>query len=289
MKSRLLILFLLTITSYCAYAQKTITVKGEYLYQLPENVSLEEGKRVALERAKIQALADAFGTVVSQRNSTVVENSNGQSSVDFLSLGGSDVRGEWIETVGEPLFQIFSENGMLAIKVEIKGKAREIKNADVSLEAHLLRNGTTLKYESTEFRSGDDMYLYFKSPVNGFLAVYLLDQVTQEVYCLLPYRSSDSPSYRIEHDKPYIFFSSQLSEDNPTEVDEYTLTCSKSQEQNTIYILFSPNAFTKANTLDVAETLPRQLAFVEFQKWVGKCRTKDVGMQEMIKVLNIKK
>lgn len=107
MKSRLLALILLTITSYCAYAQKAITVKGEYLYQLPENVSLEEGKRIALERAKIQALADAFGTVVSQRNSTVVENTNGQSSVDFLSLGGSDVRGEWIETVGEPLFQIF--------------------------------------------------------------------------------------------------------------------------------------------------------------------------------------
>lgn len=289
MKSRLLILFLLTITSYCAYAQKTITVKGEYLYQLPENVSLEEGKRIALERAKIQALADAFGTVVSQRNSTVVENTNGQSSVDFLSLGGSDVRGEWIETVGEPLFQIISEDGMLAIKVKVKGKAREIKNADICLEAHLLRNGTTLKYESAEFRNGDDMYLYFKSPVNGFLAVYLFDQVTQEVYCLLPYRSSDRPSYRIEHDKPYIFFSSQLSEESPTEVDEYTLTCSKSQEQNTIYILFSPKAFTKANTQDLTETLPRQLTFAEFQKWVGNCRTKDIEMQEMIKVLNIKR
>lgn len=288
MKSRLLILTLLTLTFFCAHAQKTITVKGEYIYQLPENVSLEDGKRLALECAKTQALADAFGTIVSQRNSTVINNSNGESSVDFISIGSSDVKGEWIETIGEPIFQILTENGILTIQAKVKGKAREIKNAGISIDVHLLRNGTTLKYESTEFRNGDDMYLYFKSPVNGFLAVYILDNTTQEVFCLLPYRSSNGPSYKIIHDKPYVFFSSQQSEDNPTEVDEYTLTCSNSMEQNTVYILFSPNAFTKANTHDIAETLPRQLTYAEFQKWVGKCRAKDIEMQEIVKVLSIK-
>lgn len=55
-------------------SSKIEKVHGEYTYHVPDNVSLEEGKRTALERAKIQALADAFGTLVSQNNSTIVKN-----------------------------------------------------------------------------------------------------------------------------------------------------------------------------------------------------------------------
>ena len=108
------------------FAQKIERVHGEYAYHVPDNISLEEGKRTALERAKIQALADAFGTLVSQSNSTIVKNEEGKSSVDFLSIGGSDVKGEWIETLGEPKFDIFYENNALIIKATIDGKAREI-------------------------------------------------------------------------------------------------------------------------------------------------------------------
>ena len=44
------------------FSQKMKTVEGEYTYHAPENVSLEEARRTALDRAKIQALADEFGT-----------------------------------------------------------------------------------------------------------------------------------------------------------------------------------------------------------------------------------
>ena len=270
-------------------AQKIEKVHGEYTYHVPDNVSLEEGKRTALERAKIQALADAFGTLVSQNNSTIIKNENGKSSVDFLSIGGSDVKGEWIETIGEPKFDIFYESNMLTIKVTIVGKAREIKNANIDFEAKLLRNGTEEKFESDEFRNGDDLYLYFKSPINGYLAVYLLDENTQQVFCLLPYKSSGEPAYKIVHDKPYIFFSCQKAEENPNEVDEYTMTCEHSMEQNTIYIVFSPNMFAKAFAEDGSIGLPRQLPLKEFQKWLGKCNAKDTNIQEKKKVITIEK
>lgn len=195
-------------------SSKIEKVHGEYTYHVPDNVSLEEGKRTAIERAKIQALADAFGALVSQNNSTIVKNENGKSSVNFLSIGGSDVKGEWIETIGEPKLDIFYESNMLTIKVSIDGKAREIKNASIDIEAKLLRNGTEEKYESDEFRNGDDLYLYFKSPINGYLAVYLLDENTQQVFCLLPYKSSGEPAYKIIHDKPYVFFSCQKQKRN---------------------------------------------------------------------------
>ena len=270
-------------------AQEIEKVHGEYTYHVPDNVSLEEGKRTALERGKIQALAEAFGTLVSQNNSTIIKNENGKSSVDFLSIGGSDVKGEWIETIGEPKFDIFYESNMLTIKVTIVGKAREIKNANIDFEAKLLRNGTEEKFESDEFRNGDDLYLYFKSPINGYLAVYLLDENTQQVFCLLPYKSSGEPAYKIVHDKPYIFFSCQKAEENPNEVDEYTMTCEHSMEQNTIYIVFSPNMFATAFAEDGSIGLPRQLPLKEFQKWLGKCKAKDTNIQEKKKVITIEK
>jgi hypothetical protein len=268
------------------FAQKIERVHGEYAYQVPDNISLEEGKRTALERAKIQALVDAFGTLVSQSNSTIVKNEEGKSSVDFLSIGGSDVKGEWIETLGEPKFDIFYENNALIIKATIDGKAREIKNASIDFEAKLLRNGTDLKFESDEFRNGDDLYLYFKSSINGYLAVYLLDETTQQVFCLLPYKSSGEPAYTIGHDKPYVFFSCQKADRNPNAVDEYNMTCEHSLEQNTIYIVFSPNMFAKANTKNEDAGLPRQLPLKEFLRWLGKCKTKDTEAQ--IKSITIK-
>ena len=289
MRLRYIFILLMLLNFLSISAQKIEKVHGEYTYHVPDNVSLEEGKRTAIERAKIQALADAFGALVSQNNSTIVKNENGKSSVNFLSIGGSDVKGEWIETIGEPKLDIFYESNMLTIKVSIDGKAREIKNAAIDFEAKLLRNGTEEKYESDEFRNGDDLYLYFKSPINGYLAVYLLDENTQQVFCLLPYKSSGEPAYKIVHDKPYIFFSCQKAEENPNEVDEYTMTCEHSMEQNTIYIVFSPNMFAKAFAEDGSIGLPRQLPLKEFQKWLGKCKAKDTNIQEKKKVITIEK
>ena len=187
------------------------------------------------------------------------------------------------------MFDIFYESNMLTIKVSIDGKAREIKNAAIDFEAKLLRNGTEEKYESDEFRNGDDLYLYFKSPINGYLAVYLLDENTQQVFCLLPYKSSGEPAYKIIHDKPYVFFSCQKADGNPNEVDEYTMTCEHSMEQNTIYIVFSPNMFAKAFAEDGSIGLPRQLLLKEFQKWLGKHKAKDTAIQIQCFTLKISK
>jgi len=55
-----------------------------------------------------------------------------------------------------------------------------------------------------------------------------------------------------------------------------TMTCSREIEYNDIYIIFSPNAFTKVNTNESTEdVLPRQLSFEDFQKWLVKLRKTD--------------
>ena len=128
---RALFIFSLLLSSLTVFAQKMKTVEGEYTYHAPENVTMEQAKRTALDRAMIQALADEFGTIVSQSNATRVENKNGQTDIDFLSIGGSEVKGEWIETIGEPQYNIRYEGDMLIVSVKVKGKAREIVSAGI--------------------------------------------------------------------------------------------------------------------------------------------------------------
>lgn len=273
---RQFLFFLLVVVSSAVYAQKMMSVTGTYTYYAPENVTLEEAKRTALERAKQSAIADAFGTVVTQSNSTIITNENGKSGSRFLSLGGSEVKGEWIETTQEPQYQISYDQGMLVVSVTVSGRIREIVSANIDIVAKVLRNGTEEKFESNEFRSGDDMYLYFKSPIDGYLTVYLLDETTQEVFSLLPYRASGDGAYRIEHDKSYILFSAKDESSKPNIVDEYTMTCSREKEFNDLYIIFSPNPFTKANSKGARdEALPRQLGYEEFVKWLVKLKKMD--------------
>ena len=278
MKHRLFIIVCLCFLCVGTFAQRTEKVYAEYIYHAPENISLEEAKRIALERAKIQAIADEFGTIVSQSNTTLVSNRNGESSSDFFSLGGSEVKGEWIETIGKPEYEIDYEQGMLVVKAMVSGRIREIVSAQIDLKAEVLCNGTDLKFARSDFKSGDDLYLYFQSPVNGYLAVYLLDEVSQMVYCLLPYKSSSEAVTPIEKDKPYIFFSAKHAGDKGYLVDEYTMTCTNPVERNTIYVVFSPNEFAKANSNNVDELLPQELSFEEFQRWFSEGRIKDKKM-----------
>lgn len=271
-----------------AFAQKTQKVTATYTYYAPDNVTLEEAKRTALDRAKISSIADAFGTIVTQSNSTITVNENGKSDSRFFSLGGSDVKGEWLETTKEPIYKISYEGNMLVVSVEVSGVIKEIVSSGIDIIAKILRNGTEEKFESSEFRDGDDMYLYFKSPVDGYLVVYLLDEATQEVYCLLPYKASGEGAYRIEHDRPYILFSSKFASDNPEQVDEYTLTCSQQTEFDDLYVIFSASKFVKANSQIADNSFPKQLSYKDFKKWLGNTTSKDINVVVVEKQIMIK-
>jgi hypothetical protein len=144
-----------------------------------------------------------------------------------------------------------------------------------------------LKFARSDFKSGDDLYLYFQSPINGYLVVYLLDEVSQMVYCLLPYKSSLEAVTPIEKDKPYIFFSVKHAGDKGHLVDEYTMTCNNPIERNTIYVVFSPNEFAKANSNNVDELLPQELSFEKFQKWLVEGRNRDKEMSLVQKSITI--
>lgn len=271
-------------------AQKEKKVCADYVYMAPGNLSLDEAKKVALDRARLKAIADEFGTLMAQSNATLMKNENGNSDVSFSSFGWSEVKGEWLEDIGEPQYGISYENNMLVVKVSVCGRAREIVREKVEVVARVLCNGTEARNESEAFKNGDDLYVLFQTPRKGYVAIYLVDS-EQNAYCLLPYRNDPQGIIPVVPNREYVFFSKKHAGGLPVAVvDEYTLTAGRAEEMNMLYILYSPNEFTKANDQDGGDgVLPRELSFGNFQKWKTRNMQRDPKMQVIEKQLTIRR
>lgn len=272
-----------------AFPQQVKTVEAVYTYHGQENETLAHVKRTALERARIQAIADAFGTVVSQTNSTRISNENGQTDTRFLSVGGSQVKGEWIETLGEPEFTVDYGDNIIAVTCRVRGRAREIPANRPQLTSKILRNGTEPRYEAEEFTEGDDMFLYFRSPVEGSLLVFMID-AADNAWCLLPYARSGQASYRVRSDRPYVFFATGKDADTPDAViDEYTLTCDGPLEQNEIITVFTPSALTRPAMTFASASVPGMLPAAQLRKWLAETLRHDANVQSENHIITIKK
>lgn len=281
------LIMMICLVSLSAMAQRSKKVCGEYTYYAEGNVSLNEAKIIALENAKLQALAREFGTVVTQSTTQDESYSDGQEHTYFAQLSSSEVRGEWLENDGEPVYNIDFANDMLIVKCSVCGIARELSNEVADFETMVLRNGTSTKFADTHFKAGDDMYLYFKAPSDGYVAVYLIDE-TPEAFCLLPYASDVDGLYPVVHGQEYIFFSMEKEQKDKYMVDEYTLTCSKDVERNRMYVIFSENPFTKAVDSQVQDGLPRQLSYNDFSNWLARRRSRDEKMGVKVMYIDVK-
>lgn len=278
-----------------ANAQRVVQVSGEYVYVQPENETLTHARATAVQKAKVQALADEFGTLIEQTNFTNTKSGN----VSFVSMGMSEVRGEWLGDTKEPEFTYaMNDLGLRVITVRVWGKAREIISSGIDIETKILKNSVDNRLESLEFEEGDVFYVSFTSPVDGYLAIYMMDEGENSMR-LLPYTNSHDISYKIQADKKYTFFSRKHlnSGDDSNVVDEYVLLAGKPVEYNRIYIIFSPNEFvhpkdTSAGTINangVNMKLPRMLGFNDMQEWLVKNRTRDRQMQVVRKEIVIRK
>lgn len=172
---------------------------------------------------------------------------------------------------------------MLAVTVRVKGVIREIVNAAVDFQACVLCNGTEDRFERDVFRDGDDLYLSFQSPVDGYLTVYLLD-AEGTAYCLLPYRGDTGGRVAVKGNRRYVFFSmDDVPAGEQGMVDEYVMTCGNGKELNQIYVIFSPQLFTKAVDYAGEGLQPRELPYEEFQRWLFDCRKQDREMRVEVK------
>lgn len=289
MKIRQFVIFLCMLNSLGVSAQKVKTVETEYTYCAPPNLSPMEAKNVAINRAKAEAIANTFGFIVSSNNFLGMDNVNGQSHTSFSTLSESEVKGEWLRDLEAPkvVKMVPMEDLTLCVTVHVKGEAKEIVSSSVNYEVKTLRNGEEDVFESDEFKEGDRFYMSFISPVDGYLAVYLIDD-NDRAWRLLPYANSSDPSFRIVHGKKYVLFSEQFGD------EEIEVTCDQEMEFNHIYTFFSPNKFTRPLDNDASQkddrlVLPPNLSLKEFQKWFVGIRKHDKELTTNRKTIKITK
>lgn len=271
----LTMLLLLCLPFTGALAQEVRTVTGEYTYYGDDNTTKKEAVQRAIEGARLQALAKAFGTTVTQTLISDETLDGSSENTFFKSLSETEVKGEWIEDIGEPEIKYEVDgDGNPIVHCRIKGRARELSNKGADFEVAVLRNGTELRNADTRFRPGDDMRIYFKAPVDGYVAIYLTDD-NRMAYTLLPYSHSEEGYVKVKHGKEYVFFDSKLADSSHGEVDEMQMTTDKAAEHDRFYILFSPKPFIKANDAFTSDRVPRSLTFNEFHRWLAKTRKND--------------
>ena len=256
-------------------AQQTKTAEGTIRYMIPQNLTLAQAEFYAVEQAKLQIIADNFGTIISRSDALTFKNKDGISSVESLTNAGLEVRGEWIATIGEPKIKRIVENNEYILVVSIRGQIREIISAPIDFHAKVLRNGVTDNCESDTFKQGDKMYMSFQTPEDGYVSIYITDG--EVVQCLYPYKGLGDEIMKIEEDRRYIFFSKENSgELDPLYVPERRLGCNDDNEHDRIYLIFSPNKYSKAvDHSDENEIGPRTLSFKDFHSWLSRLRRFD--------------
>lgn len=260
------------------------TLTGEATYYGDATDSPAEAKRKALDQARINALAREFGTVLSQTTVSRDVADNGAEQQFFSSLSASEVKGEWIADEGEPKFTIeLDSDGHYVVHCRVTIKAKELSNKAADFHATVLRNGLTDKHASTEFKTGDEMFLAFRSPADGYVAAYLV--AGDDVLTLLPYTSSASGKCPVRHDRDYIFFSAPNGDKEFGTVDEYLMQTDGAFEHDRLYVLFSPNEFSKALDRANGDSMPRVQPYEDFVKWIAKLRRADGEMG--MKVFNL--
>lgn len=293
---KLCVIFSLSLLPLALLGQKVCEVSGTYTYYGDPNQSVKEVRAAAIEHARVRAIAKEFGTLLTQSTLQQESIKNGQEQSDLMQLNAAEVKGEWLEDLKEP--EIVREelvDGMLVIEARVKGRARGISSEAADFEVLTLRNGTEKKFADTNFREGDDLFLYFRAPVDGYVAVYLVDE-QQQAFCLLPYSGDSDGQQPVEHGREYVFFSPRHLYDVPQQlIDEMSMTCADERfEHNQLYVLCSPNSFTKAvdrqgRQLADGLQLPRELAFKDFVRWMSRLCAHDKKMGRKVIRLKVSK
>lgn len=264
---------LLVLIPYLSIAQDIKRVTGKSSFRIETYMSQKEAEEKAIELAKIDALTNEFGQYVEQESNLDLKNGR----VDFRSYGQTKVKGEWIRNLGEPKFAYTDKkisNGLDRwIECTIAGEARKATpKADIDIEILACPDKKCI---TDKFKNDQDIYLYVKSPISGYLSVFLDDGTN--VYRLLPYRSMEGQkSVKIVADKEYILFSSAKNTFDQS-ADALQVYTEREVETNTIVVVFSENDYSKPrlNEEKIDNNnfiIPQSLDKAYFEKWLGNNR-----------------
>ncbi len=301
MKKITILNILFILSPFILLSQQTVKTSGEAQVELTENRSRQDVKKEAKDMATVNALERAFGSVIIQGNSTYISNVNTGKKTEtnsvFNMIANTSVKGEVVEVISEKYEDVKGYKVIEGKKIEVTDilckitiKARELAEPPVDFTTFPLAC-TNINCKTTSFAENDDFFLYFLSPVSGYLSVYLDDKGYSQR--LLPYSNMPveyESGMPVKADREYVFFSKKPEnnyfEDKDFEEDVYTLYSDSKKDINRLFIIFSKTPLNKPKLvsnvktgqltkqeLDEGYTMPKTLKSENFQKWLNKNRS----------------
>jgi len=263
-----------------SYAQDLVRTTGTAQMELTIDKSRLEVNNKLIELATIDALERAFGRIIIQGNATYITNlqtgQEVQTNTVFNTIANTSVKGEVQRVVNTKFTDVEGsktiegkKEKVLEIRCDIEVMAREIVTPPVNFTCFAL-DCLDEKCRTTVFKNNDRFYLFFSSPMSGYLTVYLDDKENSQ--CLYPhvYMSSEfEGGVPVEADKKYFLFS---------DVD-YLLYTKSLQDMNRLFIIFSKTPLNRPSLKDGSEKddkgyiFPKSLASASFQRWLNSYRS----------------
>jgi len=274
----LLISLIVLISTEDLFAQKIVNAAGKSQIRMENNMTTEDAYELAKQQAKINAIEKEFGTYVEQQTDMKLEDGR----TFYNIIGTTKVRGDWVKTTRVSFSEdmrlesgSYGKQNVKYITCQINGKIRKsIPKADIDFE---ILNCPEKACRTTDFVDGEQLYLYFRSPVDGYLSVYVDEgDIT---YRLLPYvlMNKDFKSgVFVEGDRRYMFFSEKFNPFKSSVVDEIVMFTTQKMEYNNVYIVFAEEKFVKPILDQKTEVdgriLPKSLTSDKFQEWLSENR-----------------
>lgn len=280
----------MALSPVCAKAQKIRVVSAEYTYHVPETVTPAQAKQIAIEQARVKAIAEEFGTAVAQTSTVNISNANGKSDVSVKSIGVNDVKGVWIGDIEEPKLtaQVSPDGKQLIYTAKVHGKARARNTAEISLDVAILHHnteGNVFKYypnNKDKNKNEEDFAIKFKAAADGFVAAFVLDDNNDVAFCMVPDEKGNGIAVPVEKSKEYHFLEAKSGSDEIT-----YFTTDKTTETDRIYIIYSTRQFVMPLTT-MGEYTPI-LSIRAFENWLHNNLAKDDMMSVVQRSVTIKK
>jgi hypothetical protein len=284
-------------------AQEVVTAEGFAQIRLEDHMSKDEAREEVRQQAMINAIESVFGAYVAQDSDVNVEDGRTR----FRIIGQTRVRGDWLKTVSEKYGEKKQKvQGRSRKETEtwifcrIEGKIRETGLPETALEFTPM-NCPELICRTYDFRDGEPFYLSFRTPVDGYLSIFIRDG-SDNVFRLLPYLKMTEQyanTVPVKADLSYLFFLNQENYDYFPEfsymmIDEVVMSAVQPEEFLDLYVVFSTSDYQKPLLDSVEEDktgtiMPKTLDPGKFEEWLGDNRIHDPAFQYKRITLTIKK
>jgi len=215
-------------------------VKGSHTMRLPDDMSRGRAEQLALDYARLDALAQAFGTELQGGIFTHLDDDTRRqvsgTQVNIARL----VNGRWLEDLRKNI-NWDTRTGPTGLEfwltVSVTGRAapRERKAFPLSYQALRCPEASCA---TSRFVPGENLLMRVEATQAGYLQIFAL--VDDSVYRMLPYLQDPASSYALHADSSHLLFSPASATDI---ADAFTFTEVTDPVVYRLFLLCAPTAW----------------------------------------------